>query len=464
VSHSRYTNAKSIRQNEIYSDGGLSVSVDTLHLEKLREQIQELRNSLNNYDDQMKGYDGQINMVNEKIAKIGEELKYIHSVKQQVQTIESRIVAMQRKVQEMRQNVVNTDDIRTQARTKIMRVVRSMRQLALDLKTNYKNLTVLTVKSTLNSVRIEKARRTAAYLENKNEEFRRLMRESETTMTQIKEAYSNVKGQAKAALQKAKSLSKNCTPEDEAFDEFRQAYESLSADFLQLQEEKQQLVAKIDCLNTADDDEMREYEERVELIKGMQESIDRGHLEASKISSKMDALQEEWLGPLRELVSQINANFTRAFERMGCAGEVSVNQGDDEKEFAKYGLCVKVTYRNGEPLQELNNVVQSGGERAVATAVFMLSLQELTPVPFRCVDEINQGMDANNERRIFDLLVESTSQSHTAQYFLITPKLVPNLKFSRSMMVHIVHNGPFVEQDRKWAMSKMCNPQRAQLH
>jgi hypothetical protein len=59
-------------------------------------------------------------MVNEKIAKIGEELKYIHSVKQQVQTIESRIVAMQRKVQEMRQNVVNTDDIRSQARTKIM--------------------------------------------------------------------------------------------------------------------------------------------------------------------------------------------------------------------------------------------------------------------------------------------------------------------------------------------------------
>jgi hypothetical protein len=59
-------------------------------------------------------------MVNEKIAKIGEELKYIHSVKQQVQTIESRIVAMQTMVQEMRQNVVNTDDIRSQARTKIM--------------------------------------------------------------------------------------------------------------------------------------------------------------------------------------------------------------------------------------------------------------------------------------------------------------------------------------------------------
>ena len=50
-------------------------------------------------------------------------------------------------------------------------------------------------------------------------------------------------------------------------------------------------------------------------------------------------------------------------------------------------------------------VFQSGGERSVATALYMLALQELTTVPFRCVDEINQGMDATNERRVFQLLV-----------------------------------------------------------
>lgn len=178
----------------------------------------------------------------------------------------------------------------------------------------------------------------------------------------------------------------------------------------------------------------------------------------------MDQLQEEWLGPLRQLVTEINLNFSSAFERMGCAGEVSVNPGDDEKEYSKYGLSIKVTYRNGEPMQELNNMTQSGGERAVATAVFMLSLQELTPVPFRCVDEINQGMDANNERRIFELLVELTSQASTAQYFLVTPKLIPDLKFSTAAMVHIVHNGPFLDPDKKWGMSMLCNPQRVPIH
>ena len=34
-------------------------------------------------------------------------------------------------------------------------------------------------------------------------------------------------------------------------------------------------------------------------------------------------------------------------------------------------------------------------------------IQELTVVPFRCVDEINQGMDAVNERRVFNLLVRT---------------------------------------------------------
>lgn len=75
----------------------------------------------------------------------------------------------------------------------------------------------------------------------------------------------------------------------------------------------------------------------------------------------------------------------------------------------------------------------------------MLAMQELTQVPFRCVDEINQvnkvsfevllcfvisvrflhqGMDPINERRVFDLLVQTACQETSAQYFLLTPKVI----------------------------------------
>lgn len=82
----------------------------------------------------------------------------------------------------------------------------------------------------------------------------------------------------------------------------------------------------------------------------------------------------------------------------------------------------------------------------------MLSLQELTPVPFRCVDEINQGMDSTNERRIFDLLVDVTSQPDTSQYFLVTPKLLPNLAFPATAKIHIVFNGPCVLDHQRLRM------------
>ena len=45
----------------------------------------------------------------------------------------------------------------------------------------------------------------------------------------------------------------------------------------------------------------------------------------------------------------------------------------------------------GQELQDLSKGTQSGGEKSVTTAVYMMALQELTQVPFRCVDEINQG-------------------------------------------------------------------------
>ena len=58
-------------------------------------------------------------------------------------------------------------------------------------------------------------------------------------------------------------------------------------------------------------------------------------------------------------------------------------------------LFNQVRFRVGHELQDLSKGTQSGGEKSVTTAVYMMALQELTQVPFRCVDEINQGKNIN---------------------------------------------------------------------
>lgn len=62
-----------------------------------------------------------------------------------------------------------------------------------------------------------------------------------------------------------------------------------------------------------------------------------------------------------------------------------------QNDFTRYGVRIKVKFRDNEPLRELDQQHQSGGERSVSTMLYMLALQELSHVPFRCVDEINQG-------------------------------------------------------------------------
>ncbi len=68
--------------------------------------------------------------------------------------------------------------------------------------------------------------------------------------------------------------------------------------------------------------------------------------------------------------------------------------------------------------------------------------QNVTVCPFRVVDEINQGMDQANERRVFTMLSEAASAAGTPQCFLLTPKLLPQLTFRAACTVLQILNGP----------------------
>lgn len=136
----------------------------------------------------------------------------------------------------------------------------------------------------------------------------------------------------------------------------------------------------------------------------------------------MKAKLQAWRTPLDILIDKISTQFTAFFDQMGCAGEVALDIPEDNAlDIENYGITIYVKFRQSNALRALNAQVQSGGERSVATMLYLLSLQEQCPVPFRCVDEINQGMDPYNERRVFDMMVKLLSRGGNlakTQYFL----------------------------------------------
>ena len=159
--------------------------------------------------------------------------------------------------------------------------------------------------------------------------------------------------------------------------------------------------------------------------------------------ASIDTNKALWLPKLRDIVTTINATFGDNFAAVGTAGEVMLHEAEDE-DFARYAIEIRVKFRESELLQTLDANRQSGGERSVSTIIFLVALQGVTVTPFRVVDEINQGMDPVNERKVFRQLVRASTGEATPQCFLLTPKLLPDLPFSKEVTVLQIMNGPHV--------------------
>ncbi|XP_064435429.1 structural maintenance of chromosomes protein 5 isoform X3 [Mirounga angustirostris] len=194
---------------------------------------------------------------------------------------------------------------------------------------------------------------------------------------------------------------------------------------------------------------VEEYTKREEEIEQLTEELKIKKVELDKYRENISQVKERWLNPLKELVEKINEKFSNFFSSMQCAGEVDLHT-ENEEDYDKYGIRIRVKFRSSTQLHELTPHHQSGGERSVSTMLYLMALQELNRCPFRVVDEINQGMDPINERRVFEMVVNTACKENTSQYFFITPKLLQNLPYSEKMTVLFVYNGPHMLEPNRW--------------
>jgi chromosome segregation ATPase len=63
------------------------------------------------------------------------------------------------------------------------------------------------------------------------------------------------------------------------------------------------------------------------------------------------------------LMNQVNSKFQEFFTMMGFAGEVQLDRGKSENDFANYGIEILVKFRENMPLQKLDPYRQSGRQR-----------------------------------------------------------------------------------------------------
>jgi chromosome segregation ATPase len=213
---------------------------------------------------------------------------------------------------------------------------------------------------------------------------------------------------------------------------------------------------------TDDPNAIRHYEQRKRDIEQLETELERReHQEATK-AVRIQEMAEKWEGGLAKHIARVNKLFMQYMSEMDCVGEILLSKGkENASTYKNWGIQILVSFRGEAKVQALSAERNSGGERSVCTIMYLMALQEMMVAPFRCVDEINQGLDERNERLVFKRIVANSCRApsrkdtsdHSGQYFLITPKLLPNLTDMEHEAVSVlfVMNGKCLEM----AMMKM---------
>lgn len=136
-----------------------------------------------------------------------------------------------------------------------------------------------------------------------------------------------------------------------------------------------------------------------------------------KTIGELDERKKVWKSVMERLVGDINPIYSDVLAKVAGIGLVRLVDMEDPD---RAGIEITVGFKGASPVV-LDAYAQSGGERAVSTMAFLLSLQHSLKSPVRAVDEFDVHMDPHNRESMMKMLFSFMSENADVQFIVITP-------------------------------------------
>uniref|UniRef100_A0A673GBF7 Structural maintenance of chromosomes protein 5 n=1 Tax=Sinocyclocheilus rhinocerous TaxID=307959 RepID=A0A673GBF7_9TELE len=449
VKKSNYSNNVVSSNSALRPSQFLTMTIDADERHQLEEQLRAAERKVQRCDQRMAAVREQLTKLDRHDNELRAKKKKLSELKGKKRQLEQKISTKQDSLRQMEQNEINLQAIEEETNTKIAAV--NNKKVA--IMEEY--LSRMQMKARMSMEKVYLALQSAGLSAEKTKlktdcrDSLAELKQAEGVYTKLDQIKTNLLAKCKTLMSRASAICKMSPGEtavpDELHADFSQLPDTLDEIDAMLNEEK----TRAECFTGLSVAVVEEYNRRELEIKNMEKELDDKTNALRTYRQNIAEAKERWLNSLKQLVDQINERFSDFFRSMQCAGEVDLHS--ENEEYDKYGIRIRVKFRSTTQLHELTPHHQSGGERSVSTMLYLMALQELNRCPFRVVDEINQGMDPVNERRVFDIVVRTACGVNTSQYFFITPKLLQNLQYAEQMTILCVHNGPYMLPPNKWS-------------
>ncbi|XP_008942918.1 PREDICTED: LOW QUALITY PROTEIN: structural maintenance of chromosomes protein 5, partial [Merops nubicus] len=457
---SAYTNLTVSTNTALRVAQFLTSSVDTDERRQLENQQRDINNTLKSLDMRLTTLFERQKHLEHRDNELRQQKKELLQRANRRSQLESKIGVKCDSLKQLEQDAINLEKESQQANAKIKGINIQKAKLVTELMHLIKKC------MSMNILKADLILQSTTVAAEKN----RLASEYKAASVQLKLAEQQfhelddrkrvLAENSKEMLKKARQVCK-MSPYQELPREFQTAFQALkktnTVEEIEafLNEEK----TRASCFTGLNASVVDEYSKQTQEIEQLTQYLEEKKNELDNYKQNISKVKERWLNPLKKLIEKINEKFSNFFSSMQCAGEVDLHV-ENEEEYDKYGIRIRVKFHSSTELRELTPYHQSGGEKSVSTMLYLMALQELNRCPFRVVDEINQGMDPMNERRVFEMVVKTACKENTSQYFFITPKLLQNLTYNDKMTVLFVYNGPFMLEADKWNLKAFCRRRR----
>ncbi|KAF3696821.1 Structural maintenance of chromosomes protein 5 [Channa argus] len=450
VKKSFYSKNISTSNSAVHASQYLTITVDAEAKRQLEQQLKACQTRLRDIDERMKVLQKEGTAMDRRENELLTEKKRLFELKGKKRQLEQKISTKQDSLMQMEQNPIDLKMIVEDTKEKIAAVNHQKVSVVAAFVTQMKLRAKLTMDKVYLALEMAGLTAEKTKLEHDCREGASELKSTDQKCRQLDQKRRQLTEQCKGLLKRAKSICRMQSDTSETLPEdLRNAFSKLPNTLEEIDVMLNEERSRAECFTGLSESVVDEYNRREQEIKHLEKELEDKSNALNAYRQNISEAKERWLNPLKQLVEQINGKFSDFFRSMQCAGEVDLHS-ENEEEYDKYGIRIRVKFHSSTQLHELTAYHQSGGERSVSTMLYLMSLQELNRCPFRVVDEINQGMDPVNERRVFDIVVRTACKETTSQYFFITPKLLQNLEYADEMTVLCVHNGPYMLPPYQW--------------
>ncbi|XP_048383273.1 structural maintenance of chromosomes protein 5 isoform X2 [Stegostoma tigrinum] len=427
----RYSVKKSIYSNKVISSNTqlkdakfLTVQVDVDERRRLEDLSKEVTSNLNAVESRIAEFSEKQRLLERKDNELRTKKKELLEMKSRRRQIEQKISTKNDSLKQMEMDTINIEEEERKANAKMKAIHNQKAKLVSELTQRIRTCLTLNMEKVglvleNTSLTYQKNRLETEYKESAVEQ--KMKEQQYTELDEKKRRLLNMCKERMKAAREACDLDPN---ESDIPSELKTAFQSLPNSLDEIDASLNEERSRASCFTGLSSSVVDEYKRRKQEIESLSEELNRKKCELENY--KLNISQEE---------------------------------------YDKYGIRIRVKFRSSTQLHELTPHHQSGGERSVSTMLYLMALQELNRCPFRVVDEINQGMDPTNERRVFEMVVRTACKENTSQYFFITPKLLQNLTYSDNMTVLCVYNGPHMLPPGRWNLKAFLRRRRrVQVH